>query len=468
MFDSEYSQAYGSASLVTAPLINTAYSDISVPVIKFAGMHLLSAFGNQWQDLMDVYGLPEFDYDFPLIRADSNQDGIQELVGVKGSGLYLIDFAESYLNLVHIGFPEAIVSVPLAANHVIYINTASHLYKIRNSEVEDFISISGIKTMAMTDDLLLAIQESSLTVLNPESLAILDQIFLPEAFGLYEPVIYRTDNNANYIFLMADSGNIYLYSSAQMKKIFTNPKTIKPSQLAVFETPELAPLIVFGIDNLAYAMSSNGSMLSGFPYDLGGAKVHSGMHGKALRLDDTTIFYLPLQEQGYLAISTNAEVSIPNSLIYQYTGKQDFLDYDSFNDQLLWYYPTQGGVIHINSKSGLAENPILWQGFRNGGSGVVHGNIRIPVVQSNKLQAYVYPNPVFKGTFRLRMENANQPTRVSIYDISGMRIQQHKLESDTASIRELELDATRLSSGVYIISVESGKESKTLKFAVEK
>ena len=468
LFDNAFSHDYSSTALQAAPIINTAYSNLSVPVYKTANMNLWSAFGNEWQDLMGSYDLPEFSFDYPLVSADSYNDGFSELIGVKGNGLYIMDFADSFLNSQSIVFPEPIVSIPIGANDALYVNSETTLYKIQNAEITDFTSLPGIKAMAICENTLFALQKNRLTIIDISDFV--DQIHknLPEEFGDYEPVIYKSDGGEQHVFITANSGSVYSYDGDAFRKIFSNGSVAKPTQLAVIETPQTAPLIFFGIDNKAYAISANGSLQSGFPVDLGASKVHSGRHCKALDLDNSQYLYLPMEEQGYLAIDLNARISIPNSLIYKHTGKQDYLYYDETNHRLLWYYPTASGMLHINSKTGFTENPILWQGFRNGNSGVNSGAWRNQQLSNTKLNAYVYPNPVQSRTFRLRMENANPKTIVSIFDISGVRIQKHLLDADSATVRELELDADRLSSGVYMISIQSGKQAKTIKFAVEK
>jgi hypothetical protein len=89
-------------------------------------------------------------------------------------------------------------------------------------------------------------------------------------------------------------------------------------------------------------------------------------------------------------------------------------------------------------------------------------------------ETYVFPNPVRsiyeqKLTFHI-MTSRDATVEVSVYDIAGKLLHRQKVLCE-AYLRNRELvdfPVEKLSSGVYITVMKSGKDVKRVKFAIEK
>jgi len=269
------------------------------------------------------------------------------------------------------------------------------------------------------------------------------------------------------IFVMSNTGNLYRIYNETVELIFTNHGTAKPGQLGLTTLGNISPVVFFGLGNKLYALKSDGTLLSGFPY-VSAHDVSTKKSPISLKLGDEGLMYFPLDNFGYLAINKNAGLVADKSLYYASEDKADFLFYHPQLNMLYWYYPDDQGRLFIHSLSGLTANPIIFNGFRNGGSGQFVAEFSdegSPAVFQN---AYIYPNPVKNTYFRLRLENYSGPTKLNIYDISGTLIRSQDIPSSLNNPRDIEMDTKGFSSGVYILSLENDGKRKRLKFAVEK
>ena len=82
--------------------------------------------------------------------------------------------------------------------------------------------------------------------------------------------------------------------------------------------------------------------------------------------------------------------------------------------------------------------------------------------------AYVFPNPVRESSFRVRVGHFDQELSYAVYNINAGLMQSGKIPADGTIVRDILMDSSKLSSGVYILNVRCGSNSKTMKFAVEK
>jgi len=89
-------------------------------------------------------------------------------------------------------------------------------------------------------------------------------------------------------------------------------------------------------------------------------------------------------------------------------------------------------------------------------------------------ELYIFPNPlkpIYANQLTLNvMTNRDTPLDVRIYDISGNLVfsQKSVAKAYLRNRETIRIPAERLASGVYITVVKAGKESRRLKFAVEK
>ncbi len=484
--------------------INTSYSDISIPYYGISGMTLYSYMNQSWQDILGPNTMPVETWDFPLLSVDSNSDGYDELVGVSGSNMHFMDFADTNISSHSITFPDSL-SQPFAKDNAVYAHCENCLYKISGFEIEDYLSIDGIKKVAIFDEHILVLRQRDFFIFNatdfePE----LDKMELPDDFGRYEPVVYQPSyeqtpgnmvNNPFQVFLISDRGDIYAFHGwawgenatpypgyrppPALQKIFTNTTEYLPTELALFAPDRGGVRLAFGLGNRAYLLGANGYLSFGFPIYLDQLTLAGGKHPKILNLQDQIVILYPVTDQGYVALSETGELLPQKSLLYpcaqafEDPSNQDYLYYDELNQQLLWYYALRasegrGSRVYIHSLA-AEKNPILWSGYRNSESGTLYHIIDAdtPPPSPTDFDAYVFPNPVKSGLFRLRLSGMGWPIKINIYDIAGSKVYSDELRQ-YGNKHDLELDSKGFSSGVYIVHVSSGKGHKTFKFTVEK
>lgn len=451
-----------------APAINTNYSELSLPFYSVGQMRLYSYLGDEWQDLMDAESLPEFSFDYPLLACDNDQDGYQELVGVADKLLVFWDYANIAMDQVRLVFPDSI-KAPMVYNDELWLFTDSALYRLQNKAIQDFCELPGLKQLSRWEDKLALLFANELRVLDANSFEQSLQIPLPEAFGDYAPLVWHFET-AYQIYLVANSGSIYAYDGEQIKRIFKNNSEYLPTQPALYQLSGSAPQLFFGLGNAAYLIRHNGFLESGFPLHLDNIFAQEYADCPVLNIEGRLLHYLPLKDQGYLAISEKGQrqdaynLLYPHPELYNRTVALDYLYYDAGAQRLLWYHGGDGGA-YIHSLDS-AQNPILWKGRSQGESGTLTGKALPEPPADTSFQAYIFPNPVKEGRFRLRVLGAGKDLQYSIYDISAKLLEQ-KMQlagGDT----DIEIDVNKYSSGVYILRLKSKNKTKVLKFAVEK
>jgi hypothetical protein len=79
------------------------------------------------------------------------------------------------------------------------------------------------------------------------------------------------------------------------------------------------------------------------------------------------------------------------------------------------------------------------------------------IVDNLPLKVLAYPNPAKE---RLTVESESNMNQIAIYNILGQKLKQFNLEG----VRKFEFSVSDLSSGTYILSVQSGNQSFNQKF----
>ncbi len=458
------------SQVIPTDIIRTGFSDINIPLLSTIQQNLLSLNGDFWEDLMGDYNYP---YPRPELKpqiVDNNADGYQEIVTVQGRTLLFHDYADVQQTQHLLNFPEDISTVPLPLGNSLFVTTASCLYRIDDYEVTLCIDKSGIKKLAGGEDQLIVLGTDFLSILNAQTLSSGAPISLPEACGLYEPIIYSNTLTMidMSIYIMADSGNIYrAHGDDPLQKIFTNRDSGTPGQLGLGSFSQLSPVLFFGIGTQLYALNSEGSLIQGFPVDAP-HPISGSDSPLCLILNDENLLYYPLEALGYLAVSETGRMAPEYSWGRIANGGFDHLYYHAANQNLYWYYPDGKSHFYIHSLSSQATNPIVYAGYRNAGSGFFAHPFYDHSLSDTSFRAYVYPNPVKRPNYKLRIENAIGKTEMKIYDISGVLLSSRQLPSSQNSYHDLELDASGLSSGTYILTVKNNGRQRQIKFAVQK
>jgi M6 family metalloprotease-like protein len=456
--------AEGNAHSVIAPMINTSFSDATIPLIGNGSVILLSWDGDSWIDQMGAFAFNGVLPDKPVVTADQKPDGYQELILCKANKLDIIDFANDTLNQSTITASGNFTCAPLPFSEALYAASRNELLKIRNNAIEGSLPITGIKELSAHAQEIMVLADRHLYFVSRDDLSILLHVPLPEEFGDYRPVTFTGDGEA-ITYLMANSGNIYSYRAANLRGIYTNNLASLPTQMGITSFGGESPVLFFGTGSRVHALSIDGSNLPGYPRNVSPLSFSPKAEVYSLSMDREMI-YLPIQGKGHAAFAFGSGPLWDRSLLsaYPITGSQMY--WNDISGRLDWFRDTQNGSVAINGVS-LAENPITWNGFRNGDTGNWNGNIIHAPAQTQAFNAYVYPNPVRGSEYRLRVENSTADITVQIFDINGTMVDKSQHSFDQQSNRDIRLNSD-LASGVYLLTVKSGNARKTVKFAVEK
>lgn len=462
------------STLITAPIINSGFSDYDLPAIHSGSIDLLSNIDGSWQNLMGTFNDSISQYSFRPMVADNNNDGFKELITVNGSYMRFIDFADVQLNVNEVYTTGSQTTEPLVLGDAVYFYSPSLVFSPILGRIQNYRVTHGtlpgndVQKLAGWDNKLVALGSNSVCIHDTTALIFPKRINLPDHFGSIDPLIYKSqDSELVYIFVMSDTGNLYRIHNDEYQLIFRNHGSAKPGQLGLTKLGNISPVVFFGLGNELYAMKSDGTLLSGFPYSAS-QEVSEKVSPLSLRLNDAELMYFPLEQSGFIAIDQNARMVADKSLVSGTPTKDAYLYFHPEKQKLYWYYPDSEGRLFVHGLGGFNANPIVFGGFRNGNSGVFTSPFQDESLNETAPFAYLYPNPVNKPYFRLRLGNYSGETSARLYDISGNLIRSFHIPESLNNPHEIEVDSKGLSSGVYILSLENGNQHKRLKFAVEK
>ncbi|MBP7310340.1 MAG: T9SS type A sorting domain-containing protein [Candidatus Cloacimonetes bacterium] len=456
--------------VIPTDIINTGFNDINIPLISTIHLNLLSLNDNTWEDLMGDYG---YGYPRPVLKpqtVDNNADGYMEIVSVHDRTLLFHDYADAQQTQHLINFPAPITTVPLPLGNSVFVTTATNVYQIDNYEVSYCIDLAGAKKLAGWENQVLVLGTYFLSSLNALDLQHSNTITIPETCGIHEPIIYSNTAAAIdlSIYIMADSGNIYrARGDAEPEKIFTNRDSGTPGQFGLGSFSQLSPVLFFGIGTRLYALNADGALLNGFPVDAP-YEVSGSDSPLCITMNNQNLLYYPLDILGYLAVGEAGRIMPEYSWGRIANGGYDHLYYHAANQSLYWYYPDGKSHFYIHTLSNLTSNPLVYTGYRNNGSGYFAAPFFDHSLSDTSFNAYVYPNPVKSPSYKLRIENATGLTAMRIYDISGVLLATRQIPASTNNFSDLDLDASGLSSGTYILTLNNNGRQRRIKFAVQK
>lgn len=494
-FDDSSVNAYGIPDLLPGPFINSSYSILDLPLIGPQSITLLSHHDGQWTDLMGPFAWDGEPLDQPVIRADQDGNGYQELILSHANSLKIVEFSLDDLQSKSVNYPDPISTAPLALRDTVFVSTSSCLSSVVDNVVKDMVQLPGIKRLGSYGTDLVALSQDLLHIIDTSDLYIKLEVELPEPFGEYEPVGYTADSDGvRMLFLMANSGSVYKFQNNHLERIWLNTLAAKPTQLGVtWYTNEamsrfdlaVDPTVFWGCGNRIYAMKHDGTLLSGFPYNAYPLNFSPRNHVYALNAFRNTLLCLPVPEHGHVAYSSGGYITWdddrvwtegivwPRSLLTNGPVNGSRLATAHYSTQgvnLFWYYADPDGRLSIHKKELSTDfQGVFWNGFRNGGEGNFKGfQMEDDVPTGQDFNAFVFPNPVRDPQFRVRVEDFDKEVELRLYDINGSLLQDHTLPANGILRRDVALDSGRLASGVYILFVRKGAENKRIKFAVEK
>ncbi|MBM4404144.1 MAG: T9SS type A sorting domain-containing protein, partial [Candidatus Cloacimonetes bacterium] len=468
-FDTAQVISFDQDAVVATPLINSSFSSQpELPVISAStiDLHTYTALGTAytWINQMGSFDLSPVQTDHPIVTADVNANGYTELVTVKGNGIRFLEFALDDLSDWGIATSAVIPSAPLFHQGYLYYLSGDHLHRY-NSTNHDSLRVSQALTMAAAGNKLYVISSGYLDRVTLDDFTLEASLPLPERAGPYEPVVLDIAG-IHYLFFLAETGHLYRYGNGDINKVFHNPHSAnQPTQLALLQYDDRNPAVVFGIADRIYALRMDGTLLAGYPQNIHPWQVSARSHPLVLAPDGQTIVLMPLAG-GYLATDTSGGINRRYSLVGNRPSGDSYLVWMNVPGTVIWYYCDQDGNLHVFGKPAQSGDPIVWNGFRNGGTGVFSGLYQAddPPVNA-EFSALIFPNPVRSGSFHVRLENAPEAVQISIYNIVGQLIHAQSFTPYPANNRDLLVEVGKLSPGVYLAVVEHDGKSKRIRFA---
>lgn len=478
-FFDETQTTHYETSVLPGPLINSSFSDYDIPLLSEDSIRLLSYDGSAWTDLMGVFPWNGSLPDFPITTCDQNGNGFQELALAHGSSLELVEFASDDLQSTSINYPDAITSAPLNLRDTLFVSTFTSLSSVRGNTILGLNQLQSIRRLCSFGPDLAALSSDLLHIIDTATLAIKAEIELPEPFGNYEPVSFTAETpDVRMLFLMSNSGNIYKYQDSLLRKIWQNHSSDRPTQMGItmhspYYEVAVTPVLFWACGSSIYAVTHDGTLRWGYPYNAFPLEFTAGEHVYALINHPHYYLNLPVAGKGHVAYSPGEGIFWNDSLVANtpVLGSQlATIPTDDVYEDLFWYYADPEGGLNIHRSQFYANGfALIWNGFRNGGDGSSGGH-QMYDMQNHEQDffAYLFPNPVRDSSFRVRIGNFNQELSYAIYDINASLLQSGHIPADGAFVRDVLIDSSKLSSGVYILNVRCGRNSKTMKFAVEK
>ncbi|MCL1826979.1 MAG: T9SS type A sorting domain-containing protein, partial [Candidatus Cloacimonetes bacterium] len=302
----------------------------------------------------------------------------------------------------------------------------------------------------------------------------IEVVSLPDIHTKYDPVIYTTLEK-ELVFMMSDTHKIYRLNDEKVDLIFNlnlfTPEI--PSHLAIGYTADfMSCFIVFHTETQIFALSEDGAFLPGFPVRLEKNKLDVASYPYIFRFDGTPLFTLYDTNQGLLSVDINGKIRYEYS---HYWAKSDvsprFFITDIMGEKTLnMVYSDTDNNAYIGTKTleNPSENEILWNGYRNGSTGVLHRAEILIQPDNEKVRVYVYPNPVKSQTGTVRITNSYATAKVRVYNTAGQVVISDTINESIESFRDFRFDTQNLSSGVYFTVVEIEGKTYNEKFAVIK
>jgi M6 family metalloprotease-like protein len=479
-FDSIQLLGTSESEQIPLPVINSPLTENILPVLRDGAIHFyFYDAGNDvsWSELIDPLdsGIDSLRYE-PVL-SDLNNNGYQELGFCHQGTYYFVEFSGDAPEIST--YSPAPIFPPLFAFGELY-GTFGAIWseKVNPTRPFYFVNCPYARKLAASDSMLVQLFDMTLVLRNPD-LTEVNVINLPELFGLYEPVIVKNSATGEYTyFLVSDAGNIYKCFNNTLSCIYHNAKSsISISNLAVTSMYEYSPCLVFGRGNEMFIINQFGTLLPGYPMLLEDYQIRPFSHIKVrdpliAEFSNTPIhylIYLELSSGGYLAIEPyQREINGINSLLAAKSGVRDQTCYLPSEEKLFWFFTGNNNDLVAAELEGQTEQPFIWNGFRNGGTGQITLEFYEPAATAYKLKAFVFPSPATGSWATLRVENPSGNVNLRIYDIVGKLLYKETRFTEHAKYLDIQFEISDYSSGVYLAVVETNDKITRTKFAVQK
>ncbi|MDD4529755.1 MAG: T9SS type A sorting domain-containing protein [Bacteroidales bacterium] len=168
-----------------------------------------------------------------------------------------------------------------------------------------------------------------------------------------------------------------------------------------------------------------------------------------------------------IPINLDAQINIPQNNIIL-TWESEAMKYDIYRNET--YIATTTYPIYIDPNVNVGENYCYRIKAINNtcesefSENLCKNFIGLNTISKDEPLITLYPNPA-KSITTLKVEGLEQVANVSLYDLSGRMLKQLKLYPNQ---KELEIDLSNLSNGVYNIRIENNDFKKVKKLVISK
>ncbi len=454
--------------------VGTSIGFPAFPILKENEINFFSFIDEYWADNFGI-ALP-FDKTptQPIFPVDRNLDGEDEYNIVSNNILSQI----STDNALYASFSEVITDAPLfidqdeswlepsfivPAADSLYIFLPDETYKVEIPEAK--CAFDGKNLIAATTDRI---------HFNPDPMldgAPYYEVHIDNYDTSYTPVCYRdaVNNAYNATFVQNNDGNIYRIKEGNAEKIFSlYPYTsAKPSQLALGHFLDDGQVyLVFGAENRVFAITLDGTLAPGFPAYLDDRIIKPESYPRIIKFGEEIILLFEEINSGYIAVNKDAKISIQHSFSWRKTDVIDQFYWNEQSEKLYYLYSDAENNLFASYIENVAENPIIWNGYRNQNYSLYIGEIYPQVSSTDKMTAYAFPNPAKKGEVRIKVVNAKDNIDIKIFDIAGNIVFKKKVEKGTGDDRDILWNTRKIATGVYFGIVRSEGEVKKVPIAI--
>ncbi len=433
------------------------------PVLNEDGIDFISYVNQSWQDTLDVNIIYDSTPTQQILPIDADDDEEDEFYFVNDSELSIIspyiNELENYSSILSDAplFIEEFQTLVIPTNNELYINNT--ILDIPKAH----LAYNGLSLIASTAE--------KLYFIDPETEDIQNTLLIPGNGTIsHYPVCYNdTNHNYNSVFIQNADGDIFRIKNDEIEEIFKlSPYTSEePSQLAIGDFLNDGQIyLTFGAGDRVFAITIDGTLAPGFPAYLDDKKIKPAAYPRIITFNDENVILLEEMDNGFVAINSDAEISIEHSFFWQKVNTLDQFYWDENIQQLHFIYSDVYSNLYASYLENIEENPIIWNGYRNNGYNSYSGSIQYQPNPADALTAFCFPNPTRHGEVRVKVKNAKAEIDLKVFDIAGNIVWAEIIEKAENNSQDIRIDTSKMASGVYFGIVSSEKEIKKISFAI--
>ena len=436
------------------------------PVVSEDGIDFISYVNQNWIDAFNVDIIYDPTPTQQILNFDEDDDGEDEYYFVNNSELSIIspyiNYTENYssnlsdapLFIQDWYMPTLVVSTEDS------LHIGEHQYDIQNS-----------KCVFDGEYLIVASENSIHFICDPSGYGTPNLQFNIENYDQnHIPICYNDYNHKyNSVFIQNVDGDILRIRNNEIEEIFKlSPySSEEPSQLAIGNFLNDGQIyLAFGAGDRVFAITLDGTLAPGFPAYLNDKEIKPAAYPRIITFNDENVILLEEMDNGFVAINSDAELSIEYSFFWEKVNTLDQFYWDENIQQLHFIYSDVSSNLYASYIENIEEDPIIWNGYRNGGYNSYSGFIQYQHYPTDALTAFCFPNPTRHGEIRVKVNNAKAEIDLKIFDIAGNIVWTDSIEKAANDSQDIRINTSKMASGVYFGIVSSKKEIKKISFAI--